>query len=456
MIGMQLAALVLLVPSILLLFVLDTALGELPISLGEPSIVKEHYPETTEQPVVGWGVKIKSELRNSSTNELIFTYLVQVKNEENVTVSLRHTNGTVSGNNLVNVDLLWTPELAGKYSIETFVWSSVSDPVPLAASKIINTEVISKAREWRHVTAPPDLCDTSRFRSDANLGEYWEGLEVTPGKESYSVTGTFINPSKPVMEYKDAFDGLSHFDIVFFEDMRFGYNTQVSGSYECDIPVEVAKERASMLKDALESEFGIRFEGFSIEESTIGVAFADGTFVNYDIIIFDFKVIRMQINFDSILARTLHVIESEKGLASLFTNDTIERSHDVVIRLFFSNVKYGAAFLDIGNESYEIGKRTWVVLINLQYDYEIVEETDDERTVKIDLKSQMKFKDKIRPSPNAEKSFLFVPRNLEVPYTIEFIEPVLYGNDCQDCAIINMHEVEEMNDLIALLRVQKI
>ena len=64
-----------------------------------------------------------------------FTYIFQVKNDVNYVESISWIQGELTANQSLDVSQSWLPKKSGIYQIETFVWSSLNDPLVLSQSK---------------------------------------------------------------------------------------------------------------------------------------------------------------------------------------------------------------------------------------------------------------------------------------------------------------------------------
>ena len=93
----------------------------------------------------GFGNQLKSFESNNQiniggtvTNKQDFTqkfvYLLQVKNSDNYVESISWIQGELLSNQSLDVAQYWVTEKPGTYQVETFVWNSIADSVPLAPS----------------------------------------------------------------------------------------------------------------------------------------------------------------------------------------------------------------------------------------------------------------------------------------------------------------------------------
>ena len=69
-----------------------------------------------------------------------FVYLFQVKNITNSVESISWIQGELSPKQSLDVSQSWIPKKSGIYHIETFVWSSLNDPIALAP--VMSTSII--------------------------------------------------------------------------------------------------------------------------------------------------------------------------------------------------------------------------------------------------------------------------------------------------------------------------
>ena len=80
---------------------------------------------------------IFSKIRNTQEFNQEFTYIVQIKDENNDVVSLSWVTGQAIPSQELGMSVSWTPEKSGKYLIERFVWNSIKGAIPL-------TDVVSE------------------------------------------------------------------------------------------------------------------------------------------------------------------------------------------------------------------------------------------------------------------------------------------------------------------------
>ena len=77
-------------------------------------------------------LQIVGEVQNYQEYEQDFVFLFQIKENDGAIVSLSWVKGKLSPTQELEVAQSWHPTKSGNYTIETFVWSSLVDPVPLS------------------------------------------------------------------------------------------------------------------------------------------------------------------------------------------------------------------------------------------------------------------------------------------------------------------------------------
>ena len=83
-------------------------------------------PKTNDQ------LQIVGAVHNNQEYEQDFVFIIQIKETDGAIVSLSWIRGQLSPNQDLEVSQSWSPTKSGNYSIETFVWSSLNNPLPLS------------------------------------------------------------------------------------------------------------------------------------------------------------------------------------------------------------------------------------------------------------------------------------------------------------------------------------
>jgi len=89
-------------------------------------------------------VQIVADLTNSQDRIQNFAYIVQIKDDEGVSISLAWITGALSPNQRLSPALSWTAERAGIYTAEIFVWESITNPDALSPPLHLEIEVREK------------------------------------------------------------------------------------------------------------------------------------------------------------------------------------------------------------------------------------------------------------------------------------------------------------------------
>ena len=72
-------------------------------------------------------IQISSDITNHQKKSQNFVYLVQIKNESDVVVSLGWISGQLTPNQKFSPSLSWIPVNSGKYVAEIFVWEGLKN-----------------------------------------------------------------------------------------------------------------------------------------------------------------------------------------------------------------------------------------------------------------------------------------------------------------------------------------
>lgn len=76
-------------------------------------------------------IGVESTLTNHGSSEQKFTYFVQVMDSTGGTDFLQGFSASMLPNQSFTASQVWVPQHAGQYTVEVFVWNSLSSAVPL-------------------------------------------------------------------------------------------------------------------------------------------------------------------------------------------------------------------------------------------------------------------------------------------------------------------------------------
>ena len=104
-----------------------------PISAQTSSEDKTHFVD--EQ------IMIMADISNNQDVQQNFAYITQVRNDDNVVISLAWLTGSLSPNQSLSPAQSWMPTKSGLYTIEIFVWESIDNPEALSPSLSMTVNV---------------------------------------------------------------------------------------------------------------------------------------------------------------------------------------------------------------------------------------------------------------------------------------------------------------------------
>lgn len=108
-------------------------------SIGQYSV---SLTDNVEEVMVDKQVQIAADLTNNQDRDQPFAYLVQIQNEDGVTVSLSWITGTLAPRQSMTPSQSWTPTVPGTYNTQIFVWKSIDDPDALSVPLSIKINVL--------------------------------------------------------------------------------------------------------------------------------------------------------------------------------------------------------------------------------------------------------------------------------------------------------------------------
>jgi len=112
---------------ILSVFLILTSMGYVfaePITAQVSSQEKIHFVD--EQ------IMIMADISNNQEVQQNFAYITQVKNENDVVISLSWLTGSLSPRQSFSPAQSWIPNESGNYHIQIFVWESITNPEALS------------------------------------------------------------------------------------------------------------------------------------------------------------------------------------------------------------------------------------------------------------------------------------------------------------------------------------
>lgn len=107
--------------------------------------VVDPFGNTLDDISVNQQVQLTSDLANGQNRDQNFVYIVQIKNNENVVVSLKWLTGTFSPGQSFSPALPWVPSEAGTFTATAFAWDSIENGYPWKSPISTKVEVYKKS-----------------------------------------------------------------------------------------------------------------------------------------------------------------------------------------------------------------------------------------------------------------------------------------------------------------------
>jgi len=92
--------------------------------------------------IVDKQVMVVADLSNGQDRSQNFAYIVQIRDQNNLVISLSWLTGSLTPGQTFSPALSWTPTVSGMYTIEIFVWESIKNPDALSAPLLLSVDVI--------------------------------------------------------------------------------------------------------------------------------------------------------------------------------------------------------------------------------------------------------------------------------------------------------------------------
>lgn len=87
-------------------------------------------------------IMVTADVTNRQDTFQPFAYLTQIKNQDQVVISLSWLTGSLSPGQSLSPAQSWTPAESGTYVIEVFVWAGIDNPEALSAPLSMTVDVV--------------------------------------------------------------------------------------------------------------------------------------------------------------------------------------------------------------------------------------------------------------------------------------------------------------------------
>jgi len=89
-------------------------------------------------------IMIMADISNNRDVQQNFAYITQVKNDNDVVISLSWLTGSLSPRQSFSPAQSWIPNESGNYQIQVFVWKSITNPEALSPPLSMTVNVLEK------------------------------------------------------------------------------------------------------------------------------------------------------------------------------------------------------------------------------------------------------------------------------------------------------------------------
>ena len=96
-------------------------------SIEDPRLENAFEAPVMDNVNVNQQIQISSDITNHQKKSQNFVYIVQIKNESELVVSLGWISGQLTPDQKLSPSLSWTPTNSGKYVAEIFVWEGLKN-----------------------------------------------------------------------------------------------------------------------------------------------------------------------------------------------------------------------------------------------------------------------------------------------------------------------------------------
>ena len=107
----------------------------------EKNFLTNSLGDSISMPSIDEQLQIVGKVQNNQNFDQPFVFIIQIKDEQDRITSLSWIKGEMSPNQNLEVSQSWTPTKAGNYTIESFVWNSFTETLPLSPPLVITYTV---------------------------------------------------------------------------------------------------------------------------------------------------------------------------------------------------------------------------------------------------------------------------------------------------------------------------
>lgn len=113
------------------------------MSISNVRLVDASNNKLPNQINVNQQVQISADVKNNQEKNQNFTYIVQVKNQEGIVVSLGWISSTINAGQTFSPALSWVPKISDVYTVEIFVWEAADDGTDIMGAALTEQKIIT-------------------------------------------------------------------------------------------------------------------------------------------------------------------------------------------------------------------------------------------------------------------------------------------------------------------------
>jgi len=110
-------------------------------SMNEPRLENAFGQPVVDNVNVNQQIQISADIKNNQVKSQNFVYLVQIKNEGGLVVSVGWISGQLTPQQELSPSLSWTPKDSGEFIAEIFVWEGLVNHSALAEDMKVSINV---------------------------------------------------------------------------------------------------------------------------------------------------------------------------------------------------------------------------------------------------------------------------------------------------------------------------
>lgn len=105
------------------------------------------YGNHLAQISTGQPVLLQFEITNNQRKSQNFACILQVQNEQSVSVSLSSISGTLEANQKLKPAMSWIPSKAGEYQLTLFIWEAIDNPTSISSPLTLKINAVGDDKE---------------------------------------------------------------------------------------------------------------------------------------------------------------------------------------------------------------------------------------------------------------------------------------------------------------------